>query len=193
MTSFEEVGVINPISVDEDNVLIAGAHRLEAGKNLGWETIEAKVFTQEDLQRELIEIDENLIRNELCYIASAEHMVERERILDSLGKRRARGSNQYTDDDDLETTEDLARRIGTSSKMYRMRRQVAELSPEVRNALRGTEYAKRSLNDLLNLTRQSPQVQNRVGELAHTDDRQTLRFHIDTANIEIHTDREKSQ
>ena len=31
------------------------------------------------------------------------------------------------------------------------------------------------------------------GWRVHTDDRQTLRFHIDTANIEIHTDREKSQ
>ena len=35
MQSYEEVGVINPISVDEELVLIAGAHRLEAAKNLG--------------------------------------------------------------------------------------------------------------------------------------------------------------
>ena len=46
----ESIGVINPISVDEDMTLIAGAHRLEAAKNLGWETIEAKVFNEEDLQ-----------------------------------------------------------------------------------------------------------------------------------------------
>ena len=51
MTSYESIGVINPISVDEDMTLIAGAHRLEAAKNLGWETIEAKVFNEEDLQR----------------------------------------------------------------------------------------------------------------------------------------------
>ena len=69
MTSYESIGVINPISVDED-MTDRRAHRLEASfKNLGWETIEAKVFNEEDLQRELIEIDENLIRNELCYIA----------------------------------------------------------------------------------------------------------------------------
>ena len=30
MTSYESIGVINPISVDEDMTLIAGAHRLEA-------------------------------------------------------------------------------------------------------------------------------------------------------------------
>ncbi len=193
MQSYEQVGVINPISVDEDLVLIAGAHRLEAAKNLGWTKIEAKVFNQEDLQRELIEIDENLIRNELCYVAVGEHIKERERILESLGKRRQRGSNQYADDKDTLTTEELALRTGTSNKMYRLKRQVADLVPEVRNALRGTDYARRNLNDLLNLTRQPPSVQRRVGELVMEDPRQTLRFHIDTANIEVTTDRDKSQ
>ena len=117
MQSYEQVRVqINPISVDEDLNLIAGAHRLEAAKNLGWETIEAKVFDDEDLQKELIEIDENLIRNELCYIASAEHIQERERILTSLGQRKQRGSNQYADDDDHLTTDDLAGRIGGATR-----------------------------------------------------------------------------
>ena len=193
MQSYEQVGIINPVSLDEDHVLIAGAHRLMAAKQLGWKTIEAKVFNEEDLQRELIEIDENLIRNELCYISSAEHIQERERILTSLGRRKQAGSNQHTDDDDTLSTDDLAGRSGWSNKMYRMRRQVADLSPEVRNALRGTEYARRNLNDLLNLTRQKPNVQSLVGQLASADPRQTLRFHIDAANIAIHTDRDKSQ
>ena len=61
MNSYETCGVINPISVDREFTLIAGAHRLEAAKRLGWKTIESKVFTDEDLQRELIEIDENLL------------------------------------------------------------------------------------------------------------------------------------
>ena len=193
MQSYEQVGQINPISVDEDYALIAGAHRLEAAKNLGWETIEAKVFNEEDLQRELIEIDENLIRNELDYISGSEHIREREKILESLGHRRKRGSNQFTDDKSSYTTKDLALRLGESEKQYRQKRQVADLIPEVRNALRGTEYARRNLNDLLNLTRQPTAVQRRVGELAREDPRQTLRFHIDTANIEVTTDRDKSQ
>ena len=193
MQSYEQIGIINPISVDEDYTLIAGAHRLEAAKNLGWSTIEAKVFNEEDLQRELIEIDENLVRNELCYISGAEHIRERERILESLGQRRKRGANQFTDNENSYTTKDLALRLGESEKQYRQKRQVADLSPEVRNALRGTDYARRNLNDLLNLTRQPPAVQRRVGELSREDPRQTLRFHIDTANIEVTTDRDKSQ
>ena len=192
MQSYEEVGVINPISVDEDLVLIAGAHRLAAARNLDWETIEAKVFDEDELTKLLIQVSENLFRNDLCYIGTSEHIQERERILTSLGQRKKRGSNQYADDNDLLTTDDLAERIGVSNKTYRLRRQVAELHPEVRNALRGTDYARKNLNDLLNLTRQSQAVQRRVGELATEDPRQALRFHIDTANIEVTTDRDKS-
>ena len=193
MTSYEEVGIINPISVDEEFTLIAGAHRLVAAENLGWESIEAKIFNEDDLTKKLIEISENLFRNELCYIAQSEHIQERERILGSLGKRRNRGSNQYSDDKNTLTTDELADRIGVSNKIYRMRRQVGELEPELRNALRGTEYARKNLNDLLALRRQSTAVQTRVAELAASDPTQTLRFHIDTANIDIHTNRDKSQ
>jgi ParB family transcriptional regulator, chromosome partitioning protein len=155
MESYQEVGQINPISLDEDLLLMAGRHRLEAARNIGWETIEAKIFTEDDLQRELIEVDENLIRSDLCYIAIGEHIQVRERILSSLGKRRKRGTNRYTDDEDTWTTDDLASRIGETNQMYRRKRLVAEtLLPETRNALRGTDYAQKNLNDLLNLGRQ---------------------------------------
>ena len=63
----------------------------------------------------------------------------------------------------------------------------------VRNSLRGTDYGKRSLNDLLHLAKQDEEVQKKVGQLAKKNPEQTLRFHIDTAKIAIHTDRDKSQ
>ena len=74
--------------------------------------------------------------------------------------------------------------------MYRLRRQVSEITPEARNLLRGTNYARKSLNDLIHLSKQKPDVQKRVGELAKQDPDQQLRFHIDTAKIELYTDRE---
>ena len=192
-SSYADVNLINPISVDQEFTLISGAHRLAAAKKCGWETIEAKIFKEDDLTQKLIEIDENLIRNELCYISASEHILEREVILTSLGRRRKRGSNRYTEDQSSETTEELAKKLGTSPKMYRLRRQVAELSPEARNSLRGTDYARKSLHDLLHLGKQSPDVQKLVGKLANKDPDQNLRFHIDTAKIAIHTDRETSQ
>ncbi len=34
--SISEVGLLNPITIDPDHTLIAGLHRLEAAKRLGW-------------------------------------------------------------------------------------------------------------------------------------------------------------
>ena len=193
VASYESIGQINPISVDENYKLLAGHHRLAAAKKIGWLQIEIKLFKEKDLNDKLIEIDENLIRNELCYISASEHILERELILESLGKRSKRGVNRHTIDSTQETTKELARRIGTSEKMYRLRRQVSEITPEARNLLRGTNYARKSLNDLIHLSKQKHDVQKRVGELAKQDPDQQLRFHIDTAKIELYTDREKSQ
>ena len=193
MTRPREVGIINPISVDEEFTLIAGAHRLVAAENLGWESIEAKIFNEDDLTKKLIEISENSFRNELCYIAQSEHIQERERILGSLGKRRNRGSNQYSDDKDTLTTDELCERIGVPTRSIVMRRQVGELEPELRNALRGTEYARKNLERPTCPTTTIDSRQTRVAELAASDPTQTLRFHIDTANIDINTNRDKSQ
>ena len=164
MSSYRESGQINPISLDKELTLLAGHHRLEAARKLGWKTIDAKIFDADDLHKRLIEISENLIRNDLCYIGTAEHIVERENILTALGKRTKRGENRYTKTHDTESTEDLAKKMGTSSKMYRLQRQVGELRPEVRNSLRGTDYGKRSLNDLLHLAKQDDEVQKKVNE-----------------------------
>ena len=35
--SISEIGLLNPITVDQDHNLIAGLHRLEAVKRLGWD------------------------------------------------------------------------------------------------------------------------------------------------------------
>ena len=41
--SIAAVGLMNPITVTQDNTLIAGLHRLEAAKLLGWMEIECTV------------------------------------------------------------------------------------------------------------------------------------------------------
>ena len=63
--SIANVGLINPITVDKAHSLIAGLHRLEAAKLLGWTEIECTVSSLEGLQAELAEIDENFVRNDL--------------------------------------------------------------------------------------------------------------------------------
>jgi len=80
-------GLIHPITIDKDKRLLAGAHRLEACRQLGFDEIECSEFDGGDLYNELVEIDENLIRNELDDVEIGELALRRDEILEELGLR----------------------------------------------------------------------------------------------------------
>jgi ParB-like chromosome segregation protein Spo0J len=56
--SIRQLGLLSPIAITEDRVLVAGRNRLEACKSLGWEGIPAIVLKLDRLNAELAEIDE---------------------------------------------------------------------------------------------------------------------------------------
>jgi ParB family chromosome partitioning protein len=82
--SIAEIGLLNPITVDHDFTLIAGLHRLEAVKGLGWTEIECTVSSLEGLQAELAEIDENFVRRGLPTIEFGELLLRRKEIYETL-------------------------------------------------------------------------------------------------------------
>ena len=59
--SIKELGLLNPITVNEDGTLIAGMHRLEACKLLGHKEIKINKINLSFLLAELAEIEENLM------------------------------------------------------------------------------------------------------------------------------------
>jgi len=67
--SMERHGLLQPITArmvgETEAELVAGLHRLEAAKRLGWEWIDAVFVEADDIERELIEIAENLHRADL--------------------------------------------------------------------------------------------------------------------------------
>lgn len=91
--SMAEVGLLQPIVVTDAMGLVAGRHRLEAARRLGWRTIPARVAPLDELRAELAEIDENLVRNELTVLEQGEHLARRNEILTALGERARAGWN----------------------------------------------------------------------------------------------------
>lgn len=99
--SFALLGQLEPITIAKNGdkyTLLAGWHRLEAARRLGWETIEANVFEGNDLECELVEIDENLMNNDLTVLEQGEHIQRRNEILEAMGQRAKQGDNRFTFD-----------------------------------------------------------------------------------------------
>ena len=72
--------------------LLAGAHRIEAARQLGWDEIEAKVWTDvtDDWAR-LIEIDDNLAGAEMNALDTAVFLATRKEVYERLHPETKRG------------------------------------------------------------------------------------------------------
>jgi len=63
--SIESIGLINPLTINKENELLAGSRRFQAIQELGWKEVDVHVVDRDLLQQELISIDENLVREPL--------------------------------------------------------------------------------------------------------------------------------
>ena len=170
--SIKVCGLINPITIDSDHYLLAGYHRWQAYLHLGYKTIPAVIKDTSKLKGELIEVEENLSRVELDAIEVAEHIERREEILQDLGVRMMNGGNQYSVG--MVTTPELAKQLGMSGRSYRMKREVINIHPEVRDLLKGTEFAK-NLTDMVKLSQQPDAVQLRIAKFLITGQYRTFK------------------
>ena len=170
--SIAEIGLLNPITVTIDNTLIAGRHRLEAAKMLGWTEIECTVCETSGLLAELAEIDENIVRTNLSPIEFGDLLLKRKQIYETLHPETRQGMrNGQTSKNDnlslLETksfTQDTADRLGVSSRTIERQVQVAKnLSPEVKTMLQNSGK-KISKTDALKLSHMNPEHQKSAAQ-----------------------------
>lgn len=163
--SISKVGLLNPITVDQDYTLIAGLHRLEAAKRLGWSEIECTVSSLDGLLAELAEIDENLIRRKLHYTDEGQQLTRRKEIYEALhpetqqGRRNGQTSKNETVSF-LEVkpfTADTAEKIGKSRRTIEQKIQVAKnLTPKATQAVKEHDIG---FKNALKLSRLAPEQQ----------------------------------
>ncbi len=78
--SMRRLGLLQPILVDTNNILVAGYRRLESAKALGWDSIETRlVDVQDKRDRLIIEADENITRRDFTpdELEKADQLMER--------------------------------------------------------------------------------------------------------------------
>jgi ParB family chromosome partitioning protein len=159
MQSINEVGLLNPVTIDEDNNLIAGAHRLEAIKRLGWSEIDCNVIGGlDDLQKRMAELDENIIRNNGSYLERDEWMLERKEIYEALHPETKHGmrNGQTSKNDNLSSLEsfaqDVAEKTGLSERtIQRSIQRAADIIPDMKEIIKETDMPKSTATDIARL------------------------------------------
>ncbi|MGL5447481.1 MAG: ParB/RepB/Spo0J family partition protein [Rhabdaerophilum sp.] len=166
--SIDQIGLQAPIILRPEGNryrLVAGAHRMEACRALGWDTIDAVIDNVDDDEARLIEIDENLMRRELSALDRALSLAERKAVYDALypetvqrGRRKkelATTCRQFGEAFSKHT----ANRLGLNKKtVERALSLAASLSPEARDLLRLSDLADNQAQ-LLALAAEEPEKQ----------------------------------
>lgn len=157
--SMVDRGLINPITVratpaaqggKTPYTLVAGGHRLEAARMNGWEEIEAVVVSADAAEAQLIEISENLFRNDLSALDRGIFVVKFREIyedkhgkIDPKGGRPKKQSSDWTDifSPGKELSERVQERLGIGRSTYFNVTKIGlQLHPMLRSSLRGTPY-----------------------------------------------------
>jgi hypothetical protein len=92
VASIKEHGLLQPVAVDADGVLIWGAHRLQAHIDLGRETIKSYVLTVDGIDHGLMEIDENLVRQDLTVSERSIAFARRKELYEAKYPETVRGA-----------------------------------------------------------------------------------------------------
>lgn len=81
MDSMSRHGLLNPITVTRDYVLIAGQRRLEAARRLGWKAVACRIVEAADEETLLqMEIEENSARKDFSSDELADALMELDRL-----------------------------------------------------------------------------------------------------------------
>ena len=167
--SIKSLSLLNPITVDQDYTLIAGLHRLEAMKLLGYSEIECNVTSLDGLRADLAELDENLIRKDIPQIVYGEYLMRRKEIYEALNPTTRWGGDHKSEknkrakcafDSPKAFTEDTADKSGRSPATIRREIQIAKnLTTEAKEVLLRGNKADITKADAMRLSRLSPEQQ----------------------------------
>lgn len=174
--SIRELGLLNPLTIDRGNFLIAGLHRLEAVKALGWAEVECTVSSLEGLAAELAEIDENIVRSDISALEYGEVLLRRKEIYEALHPETKRGGDRKGEEIktskcrfDMGTSksfaQDTAEKLGVGRRTVERQIQTAKnLAPGAKEIIKGAGM-KITKKTAMELSRLEPGKQKEAAAL----------------------------
>lgn len=159
MDSIQRIGLQTPISVrwvGDSLMLVAGRHRLEAVRRLGWDMVDCTMLTGTDDEARMWEIAENLHRAELTVLERDEHIAEWVRLAGVCkGAQVAPPGGAQPNDKGIKAA---SRELGIERTAAQRATKVAGLSPEAKAAAKETGLDKNQ-SALLKAAKEAPEEQ----------------------------------
>lgn len=183
--SILRVGLLHPIGVTEDFHLIHGRGRIQAYRALGLCEIPAVVHPLKDLEAELAELDENLIRKKFSKMEEARHLRRRKQLYEARhpetkkgGAPGKSGGGKKAKSDNLSSfAEDTAQKTGKSRRSVErdveLGEQLQAVPEDVQEQIAETPLAnnKAQLKALASL---EPETQREVVEVVKSGQAKTV-------------------
>ncbi|MCQ4630904.1 ParB N-terminal domain-containing protein [Shinella sp. CPCC 100929] len=155
--SMADRGLINPLTVRSTPAanggttpwtLIAGGHRLFGAKLNKWEEIDVIVVSADAEEAQLIEISENLYRNDLTALDRGIFVAKFRELYEEKFGKIGRGGDRKSNRNDCgliftpgrEISDRIKDRFGFGQRTYEYASRIGlKLHPALRNAVRGTD------------------------------------------------------
>jgi ParB family chromosome partitioning protein len=151
--SIRTVGLIAPLVISKDNVILAGARRYQAMLNLGFTEAPVIVKDLSELERELISIDENLVRKDLSKIEIEGHLRRAKEIYQALNPHEEKVEIIVSDESN--ENEKVKKEVLPAEKFLNMVSEKTGLSPkQIHEAINRDEQA----HEIVKIARQNGEL-----------------------------------
>jgi ParB family chromosome partitioning protein len=166
--SIVEVGLLSPVGLDESHKLIYGRTRLMAMLQLGNTTIPAMILDCSDIEADIAEIDENIVRTNLTALQEGKALKRRKALYEAKHPETKRGGDRKSEE--IKTTHcrsdsfaaDAATKTGKSKRTIERAVALAESIPDEIAALIADTPLADNTSELKKLAKLPPEKQAEV-------------------------------
>ena len=182
--SIQTLGLIAPLVISQDNVILAGARRFQALSNLGYTEAPVMVVNKGELENELVSIDENLVRKDLSKVEIEAHLRRAREIYQELHPVIEAAPEEKTEAEDCE--DEVEKEILPAQEFLEMVSQKTGLSPrQIHQAIERDEKASDTVKEARKKGKLSLSQTNELVKLPKEAQDQALEHIIDLPVKEI--------
>ena len=179
--SIATLGLIAPLVISSDNVILAGARRFQALSNLGFIEVPVMVIDKGELEKELISIDENLVRKDLSKIEIESHLRRAKEIYQGLNpleeEEEAPMEMSESDHEDDENKMVIKKEILPAQKFLNMVSEKTGLSPkQIHQAIVRDEKASVAVKEARKNGKLSLSQTNEIVKLSPEEQEEAIEF-----------------